>query len=145
MSSRGTTCRRRLSHNSHSCKVRCGVLQACLIKSKVAIGSDPGFAVRDLHSSDGRVSFTHESTVYTGIIDAGVVPFGVMGDTSTSQLRVGLELKQTAEQKQRYQANNPNGDSCCPRRLDGSSCCSWTCADMMLFWVSLSSGGPVSF
>ncbi len=88
--------------------------------------------MRDLHSNDGRVSFTHESTVYTGIIDAGVVPFGVMGDTSTSQLRVGLELKQTAEQKQRYQDDNPNGDSCCPRRRSG------TCADMVLFWVSLS-------
>ena len=99
--------------------------------------------MRDLHSNDGRVSFTHESTVYTGIINAGVVPFGVMGDTSTSQLRVGLELKQTAEQKQRYQVNYPNGDSCWPRRRDGSSCCSWTCADMMLFWVSLSNGGHV--
>lgn len=110
-------------------------MQACLTQAKAAIGSDPGFDVLDMHRNDGRVSFAHGGTLYTGIIDVGVVPFGVRGDTCRSQLRIGLELKQTAQQKQRYRNNNPAGDFCSPHRCYDSSCCSQNCADVMLLWV----------
>ena len=55
-----------------------------------------GFTVQDLHARDGRLKLTvvqeHGPVSFTGIIDAGVVPYGVMGGCG-HVLRVGIELK----------------------------------------------------
>ena len=55
-----------------------------------------GFTVLDLHARDGRLELTvnqeHGPVSFTGIIDAGVVPYGVMGGCG-HVLRVGIELK----------------------------------------------------
>ena len=62
-----------------------------------------GFTVRDLHAKDGRLELIvpqeHGPVIFTGIIDAGVVPYGVMGGCG-HVLRVGIELKYTDAQKE---------------------------------------------
>ena len=62
-----------------------------------------GFTVRDLHARDGHLELTvsqeHGPVSFTGIIDAGVVPYGVMGGCGYV-LRVGVQLKYTDAQKE---------------------------------------------
>lgn len=86
-------------------------LQASLKRAGAAIGTEPGFSVRDLHSSDGKMAIVVNSTTYAGILDAGVVPYAVTGTSCMPQLRIGLELKQTQKQKDVYKANHPAGQS----------------------------------
>ena len=86
-------------------------LQASLKQAGAAIGKQPGFSVRDLHTSDGKMEIAVNGTVYAGILDAGVVPYAVTGTSCMRQLRIGLELKQTQEQKDLYKANHPVGKS----------------------------------
>ena len=61
-----------------------------------------GFSVLDLHASDGRLELTvdleHGPVTFTGVIDVGVVPHGVMGACG-HMLRIGIELKYTEAQK----------------------------------------------
>ena len=89
-------------------------LQASLKRAGAAIGTQPGFSVRDLHKSDGKMAIVVDTTTYAGILDAGVVPYSVAGASCMRQLRVGLELKQTQEQKDLYKANHPAGKSAIP-------------------------------
>ena len=89
-------------------------LQASLKRAGAAIGTEPGFSVRDLHRSDGKMEIVVNTTVYAGILDAGVVPYAVTGTSCMRQLRIGVELKQSQKQKDWYKANHPVGKSAIP-------------------------------
>ena len=82
------------------------MLQALLQQAQVPIDQVPGFAVVDLHTSgdalSGRLSVTISDLTYTGILDVGIVPCGVSGMSCIPCLRLGVELKHTQDQKERY-------------------------------------------
>lgn len=81
------------------------------MKAKVAIDKNPGFAVKDLHKDpESKLTITVNNITYTGILDVGVVPYGASGKTCARQLRLGVELKHTNDQKRRFEQTTPRGD-----------------------------------
>jgi hypothetical protein len=63
----------------------------------------------DLRSGTGAMlDLRVEGTAYRGFLDVGVVPFGLVGHSCLKQLRLGVELKQTAEQKKKFREQHGN-------------------------------------
>jgi hypothetical protein len=85
----------------HDCQDR-------LKERHVPIGVEDGFKVVDLRSGE-KLELTYDGVIYRGFLDAGVVPFGLAGYSCLRQLRVGVELKQTAAQKKMFRELHPDG------------------------------------
>jgi hypothetical protein len=83
-------------------------LQDQLKQRHVPLGVTNGFKVVDLRSGE-KLELFYDDVVYRGFLDAGIVPFGSAGYSCLSQLRVGVELKQTAEQRKRFRELHPDG------------------------------------
>ena len=60
------------------------------------------YAMYDFHLVKDMYNFSTSTTMYSGGIDGGVAPFGLMSRSATSQCRVGYEHKQSAGQKLAY-------------------------------------------
>ena len=82
-----------------------------LAAGKLAEGQDSNqsatwFEVVDLHSPrgdfSGDLSVLIDGASYSGRIDVGIVPYGVAGSSCIPNLRLGIKLKCTADQKARY-------------------------------------------
>jgi hypothetical protein len=74
-----------------------------------------GFKVVDMRSGE-KLELIYDGVVYRGFLDAGIVPLGVAGFSCLKQLRVGVELKQTAEQKENL---HPDGIICSCLYVEG--------------------------
>ena len=60
------------------------------------------YAMYDFHQVKDMYNFSTTTTMYSGGIDGGVAPFGLMSRSASSQCRVGYEHKQSAGQKLDY-------------------------------------------
>ena len=80
------------------------MLQELLQQAQISANQVPGFAVVDLHTAGDalRLSVIISDATYNGILDVGIVPCGVSGMSCIPRLRLGVELKHTQDQKNRY-------------------------------------------
>jgi hypothetical protein len=85
-------------------------LQEKLRQRDIPVGVCEGFKVVDLRSGAGAMlELRVEGVAYRGFLDVGVVPFGLIGYSCLKQLRLGVELKQTAQQKKKFHEQHGGG------------------------------------
>ena len=75
-----------------------------------------GFKVLDLHTERELFKLSINNTTYKGGLDGAIVPFKCHNLSAAAQLRAGVEVKQSQEQKALYRTRNhippqPNDDS----------------------------------
>ena len=65
--------------------------------------------MRDLHQQSCKLDIKIDGTTYKGFLDVGVVSYGVIGESCTRQVRLGVMVKHTKDQKARHMSEITNG------------------------------------
>ena len=67
--------------------------------------------MKDLRQHNCKLDITVDGTTYKGFLDVGVVPAEVVGDSCTRQVRLGVLVKTTRDQKARHMHEYANGET----------------------------------